>query len=330
MPSSPADPQAQLLAAIISFVQSRAIAAAADLGLADLLAGGPLHIDLLAKLAHTHPRSLFRLMRALESQGIFTQVSPSVFGNTPVSDCLRSNVPGSLRSVIRAALSPGNGEYDAWAGFAHSLRTGKPAFDHIYGFDFWEFLKRNPGQRTIANESQEAYTALFVSAVVDGYDWERFSVIADIGGGTGWLLAAILAGHPSCRGILFDLPEVLYEALPNATMERVGGSFFESVPAGADAYLLRGVLHDWAEPEAVTILRNIRKAMRPDGRLVLVESVITDSSTAKWVDLQMLAVVGGEKRTAEEYGELFGRSGFDLGEIVPTTSPVSLLIGHPR
>lgn len=326
-------PQQQIIGAIIGFRQSRAIAAAADIGLADLLAGGPQHVDSLAEMTATHSRSLFRLMRALESAGIFTQVSPRVFANTPASDCLRSEVPGSLRSAVRAVLSPGHGEYDAWAGFAHSVRTGEPAFDHVYGYDFWEFLKRNPDKRSIFDECQQTASSVFVAGVVGAYDWGCFSVIADIGGGTGTLLAAILDRHPTCRGILFDLPEVVSKAIPHARTERAGGSIFESVPSGADVYILKTVVHDFPDAQVMAILGNIRKVLGPGGRLALVESVITDSPDSlwgKWADLHMLALLGGAERTAAEYSELLGKSGFQLQEIVPTKSPFSILIGRPH
>jgi hypothetical protein len=331
VPNAPT-PQQQIIAAIIGFRQSLATAVAADLGLADLLANGPQHVDWLAEKTMTHSRSLFRLMRALASAGIFTQVSPRVFANTPASDCLRTDVPGSLRSVVRAVLSPGHGEYDAWAGLEHSVRTGEPAFDHLYGYDFWEFLKRNPDKHSIYNEGQQAASGMFVASVVGAYDWGRFSVIADIGGGTGTLLTAILDRHPTCRGILLDLPEVVSKAIPHARMERAGGSFFESVPSGADLYILKTVIHDFADAQVTPILSNIRKVVGPEGRLALVEGVITDSPEStfgKWGDLHMLALLGGAERTAAEYGELFDSSGFELQEVVVTKSPFSILIGRP-
>lgn len=331
-PAAP-PPQQQIFAAVLGFFQSRAIAAAAELGLADLLAERPLHVDTLAERTGTHSPSLFRMMRALETAGIFTQISPRVFANTPASDCLRTNVPGSLRAPMRSIMSPGGGEYDAWAGFVHSLRTGESAFDRLYGYSFWEFLKRNPEKRAVYNESQQSASAPSVAAIAGGYDWSRFSVIADIGGGTGILLAAILDAHPSCRGILFDLPEVIAKAVPHARAERVGGSFFESVPPGADAYLLKTVIHDFPDPQATAILGNIRKVIQPGGRLALVERVITDSpesTPGKWADLHMLVLLAGAERTIPEYGELFGKSGFELLETIPTKSQFSILIGQPR
>jgi hypothetical protein len=330
-PAAPA-PQQQIIAAMLGFFQSRAIAAAAELGLADLLAERPLHVDSLAERTGTHPPSLFRTMRALETVGIFTQVSPRVFANTPTSDCLRTNVPGSLRARMRSIMSPGGGEYDAWAGFMHSLRTGEPAFDHLYGYSIWEFFRRNPEKRSVFNESQQSGSAPSVAAIAGAYDWSRFSVIADIGGGTGILLGAILDAHPSCRGILFDLPDAVSEATPHLRAQRVGGSFFESVPPGADAYLLKTVIHDFPDPQAAAILSNIRKVIQPSGRLALVERVVTDSPdsmVAKWADLHMLVLVAGAERTPAEYGELFGKSGFELDEVVPTKSQFSILIGRP-
>jgi len=326
-------PQVHILEIIRGFWQSRALAIAAELEIADLLAGGPLSLGALAERSKTHAPSLFRMMRALESVGIFTQTSPRVFANTPYSECLRKGVPGSMWAFVRTILSTGFGQYDSWAEFLYSVQTGKTGMAKLYGYGPWEFFITRPETWEIFNQAMRAASALITPAVATACDWSRFPVIADIGGGIGTQLVAILDAHPSSRGILFDAPAVVAGALPHDRIERAGGDFFKSVPAGADAYTMRWILHDWLDPEAIAILSNIRKAVKHDSRVVLIEELIPDTpdlTWSKWIDLHMLCVTGGRERTVAEYAELYAKSGFELQEVVPTITGASLIIGRPR
>jgi hypothetical protein len=319
---------------IRGFWESRALAIAAELELADQLAEGPLGVDVLAERTKTHSPSLFRLMRALESIGVFTQVSPRVFANTPSSALLRRNVPGSQWAFVRAILSTGQGQYDSWGEMLHCVQTGKTGLQKIYGgASTWEFFNGRPEVWVIFNEAMRSASAMISPAVAAAYDWKKFPVIADIGGGIGSQLVAILDAHPSVRGILFDQPAVVAGAIPHDRLQRVGGDFFKSVPAGADAYTMRWIIHDWADQEAFVILGGIRKAMKPESRLVLIEEIIPETpelTWAKWLDLHMLAVAGGRERTTAEYKELYANAGFDLEQIIPTRAGSSLIIGRPR
>lgn len=331
-PSVPA-PCEQIARIVIGFWQSLTLVAAADLELADLLAEGPLHVDDIANRTKTHSSTLFRLLRALESVGVFAQVSPRVFANTPASECLRKNVPGSQWALVRMNLSTGGGLFEAWAGLMGSIQTGKRAFDEILGCSYWQFLQRNPDRWAIFNEAMRSAHGAMAPAVANSYDWSRFPVIADIGGGTGAQLVAILNACPSSRGILFDQPDVVAGAIPHDRVERIGGDFFQSIPTGADAYILGCVIHDWAEPEAMAIVGNVRQAMKPGSRIALIERVVPETpefALTKWMDLQMLIALGGRERTATEYGELLSAAGFELEQIVPTPSSVSVLITRPR
>jgi hypothetical protein len=214
-----------------------------------------------------------------------------------------------------------------------SVQTGKIAFDQIYGCNYWEFLRRNPSPAAIFNETMRSITGPMTPAIAAAYDWSRFPVIADIGGGIGTQLVDILNAHPSCRGILHDQPDVVAVAISHDRIERIGGSFFESVPAGADAYLLRMVIHDWPETEALAILKTVRQAMKPASYLVLIEMVIPETSEytyGKWLDLHMLVLAGGRERSITEYRELYARAGFELEQIVPTAAAHSLIFGRPR
>jgi hypothetical protein len=327
-------PQEHILEIIRGFWQSRALATAAELEIADHLADRALALDILAERTHTHAPSLFRLMRALESAGVFKQVSPGVFANTPASKCLQKDVPGSLWAFVRTILSKGFGQYDSWGDVLTSVKTGKVAFEELYGCGPWEFFHRNPEIWGVFNQAMRAASALITPIVAASYNWRRFPVIADIGGGIGSQLVAILDAHPSSRGILFDQPGVLADAIPHDRIERVAGDFFESVPPGADAYTMRWIMHDWQDPQAIAILKNIRKAIAPESSVVLIEEIIPDTpelTWGKWIDLHMLTITGGRERTISEYTELFAKSGFELDKVVSLPiGGASLIIGRPQ
>lgn len=309
----------------------QAARAAAELELAEHLANGPLTVDELASRANAHAPSLFRLLRALETVGVFKQVSPRVFANTPDSELLRKGTPGSLWVRLRAPISCGL--YEAWAGFPDSIRTGSTAFEQVHGCTFWDFLHRDPLRETLAAQGMGDLQAAQTPAVTAAYDWSRFPLIADIGGGVGSQLVGILNAHLSCKGILFDQPDVVARAIPHDRVERVAGSFFENVPAGADAYILRSVIHDWPDPVAVAILKNVRAAARPDSRVFLIERIIPETSEyafSKWADLYMLAYLGGQERTASEYRQLLENAGFEFEHVVLTRAGIDLIVSRPR
>ena len=325
-------PFAQAVDILLGYWRSRALTIAAELELADHLAHGALHVDDLSTRTNTRSQNIFRLMRALEGIGVFKQVSPRVFANTPLSEVLRKDIPGSLWAGARNSLSVGSGEFEAWTGLLGSVQTGKIAFDQIYGYNFWEYLKRNPERAELFNETMRSVQAAMTPTVTAAYDWSRFPVIADIGGGIGTQLVDILKSHPTCRGILFDLPDGLKGAIRHDRVECVSGTFFERVPSGADAYILRSVLHDWADPEATAILKTVRAATKADSRVILIEHVIEETpenAYSKWLDLHMMVVLGGQERTGTEFRQLLGKADFELERIVPTASGMCLIIGRP-
>ena len=325
-------PEEQILSFVLGFWQSRALAVATELGLPDLLAEGPLHINELARRTETNASALFRLLRDLESIGVFIQISPHVFGNTPASQCLRKDIPGSQWPLVHQNLAKGNGPFEAWGELEHAVRTGGPSVEKVYGYDFWELLRRNPRASAVTNGAMRSASVAMTPAVTAAYEWRQFPVIADIGGGIGTQLVSILEASPASKGILFDKPYLRAESISHDRIEVIGGDFFESVPTGADAYLLRFVLHDWADAEAALILGSLRRATNPTARLIVVESVIPEGPAfnfGKWSDLQMLVCVGGRERTETEYRELLTATGFDLQEVVATDSPLSLLVAKP-
>jgi hypothetical protein len=272
------------------------------------------------------------MLRALESTGIFTQTSPRVFGNTPASECLRRNLAGSNWAWIRFTLCSGAPVFEGWRGLMLALQNGRPGFDQITGQGAWEHLQSNLHTQTIFNHAMRDLSTSISSAVAASFDWSRFPVVADIGGGIGSQLSSILDAHPSCRGILFDQAAVVAES-PDSRIERVGGDFFKDVPVKADAYVMRWILHDWSDEESVSLLTNVKNATRSDARLMVVESVIPETpefDMGKWMDLNMMAMATGRERTAAEFRGLFERAGFALEQIVPTPSPLSIvIIGRP-
>jgi O-methyltransferase domain/Dimerisation domain len=325
-------PQEQILPIVIGFWQARALAVAAELGLAELLAEGALDVDQLASRTQTNASALFRLLRALESIGFFTQTSLRVFANTATSDCLRKDVSGSQWPFVVHALSKGSGPSEAWDELEYALKTGGPSVRKIYGYDFWELLRRNPEASAAMNGAMRSASVVMTPAVTAAYNWSQFPMIADIGGGIGTQLVSILDASPGSNGILFDKPHVRGERISHDRMEAITGDFFESVPPGADAYLLRWILHDWDDAAAGLILGSVRRSMKPTARLIVIESVIPEGpafNLGKWTDLQMLVCVGGRERTESEYRALLSGAGFDLHEVVATASPLSLLVARP-
>lgn len=318
----------RILAIIEGYWHSRALAVAAELNLADLLAAGPLPIEALAAASQTDSEALCRLLRALESIGLFEQVSPRVFANTPASEFLRKDAPYSQWAWARLTLSIGLGQYEAWGGLLDSIRTGAGAYEHLFGRPYWRLLQDHPEKSAIFDEAMRALSSPMTPEVTAAYDWGRFPVIADIGGGLGSQLVSILDAYPGTRGILFDQPNVITGAVPHDRVERVGGDFLASVPAGADAYLLRWIIHDWAENEAIQILTNVRRAMKPDSLVAVIEWVIPETpepTLGKWMDLHMLAILGGRERTAAEYGDLLARAGLRMERVVATASSLSIV-----
>jgi hypothetical protein len=329
-------PQQHLNQLICGYWHSQCVYVAAKLGIADLLANGPRSIDDLARQTGTHRPSLFRLLRALASLGVFAEEPGQRFALTPAAEPLRRDVPGTQWAM---AAMMGEEHFRAWSELLYSVRTGQIAFDKIFGMPCFEFLSQNPEQAALFDKAMVGVHGRETSAMLDVYDFSTFGSVADIGGGNGSTLCGILKRHASIHGTLFDLPGVIERA--GVAIEAAGlsdrvhlvaGSFFESIPGGVDAYVLRHIIHDWEDSKAIRILSNVRQAIRADGRLLVVESVIPPGNEpffGKLLDLTMLVIPGGQERTAEEYRDLFAKSGFRLTRIVPTATEVSVIEGVP-
>jgi hypothetical protein len=255
---------------------SQAIHVAATLGIADLLEPGPKRADELAEATGTHESALYRILRALASVGVFTEETDGRSGLTPLAEHLRTDAPGSLRSWAMFMGRPY--VFASWGHLMHSAKTGEPAFPEVYGTTAWEYRAAHPEESAIFNAAMTGLSGAEAEAVVRSYDFSAINVLVDVGGGEGALLAAILAANPNLRGILFDQPHVVADAGPLLEQagvadrcEVVGGSFFEAVPEGADAYLLKSIVHDWDDASAIEILRKCRAAMAEPQAVVAAE-----------------------------------------------------------
>lgn len=329
-------PPAALLQMMTGYWLSKAIYVAAKLGVADFLAEGPRNTDELAAVTQTHADALYRVLRALASVGIFSEVAPSRFALTPLAALLRSDTPDSMRAL---AIMYAEEQYRAWDDVLHSVRTGQPAFERAFGTRYFDYFATHPEASRVFNEAMVGWTTQVTDAVVAAYDFSPFGVVADVGGGHGALLAAILTCNPVARGILFDLPQVVEGAESFLTAAgvvdrctRTGGDFFAEMPAGADAYVLSQILHDWDDERSVAILRQVRRAMPDHGKLLVVELVLpegNDPFLGKWLDLHMLVLLGGQERTVAQYTTLLREAGFELAGVVPTSAQQSIVEALP-
>ena len=325
-------PQQRIQALRLALWQAYTIGAATKLGLAEALADGPLNLAALAARTGTDAPALYRLLRALETMGFFTETESGVFANTEASDSLRAEVPQSQRGLVLRYLTNVDGQLQTWEALDESVRTGTAAFDKVHGCDFWEHGRRHPEATARFNEAMRATSAVATPVIAAAYDWGRFQVIADIAGGIGTQLVAILDRFPAVKGILFDQPHLGAKAIAHPRISVTGGDFFTAVPEGADAYLLRWILHDWSDAEAVEILRVVRRAIRREAKLVLVEMVVPPGPTcsfAKWADLLMLVSVTGRERTEGEFAALLNDSGFRLEQTIETECLMSVLVAAP-
>jgi hypothetical protein len=328
---------ADLRRLIVGYRLSQALHVAARLGVADLLKGGPMSVDELARAVGAHPESLYRLLRVLASEGVFAEAEPRRFDLTPRAMLLQSDVPGSL--TARAIYDCDEAYWQAWSNLMHSVATGEPAFERTHGVPFFEYMKAHPAVAARFNTVMTDQNTAAAQEVVEAYDFSGLRTLVDVGGGHGSLLAAILAAYPPLRGILHDQPHVVAGARP--TLEAagvadrcavVGGDFFEQVPPGGDAYLLKHILHNWDEARCAAILRNSREAMPADGRLLVVETLIppgNEPSYGKYLDLGMLVLLPGRERTEAEYGNLLEATGFALARVIGTRSELSIFEALP-
>lgn len=313
----------------------------ARLGVADLLVKGPRTADDLARETGTHGRTLYRFLRAAAAVGVFAERSDGRFELTPAARCLRSDVPGSLRG-----LACFYGETTVWNQFGQvmdTVRTGEPVGPKLRGGKTWfEYLEQDaPEFAQVFHGAMTALNAERAPRIAESFDFSRFPVVADIGGGEGRLISEILRRYPSVRGILYDIPTAIKDARKLLQKQGVAdrvqcveGSFFESIPLRADAYVLKAVMHDWNDTECESILRRIGRSIgdNTDARVLIIDSVVPELNEwhySKLMDIAMLVGDGGAERTADEWRRLLEVSGFELDKITPTAPPHAIVEARP-
>jgi len=312
---------------------SQVLRQTAEMGLADKFTGGARDADELCAEYGMHAPSFRRFLRTLTGMGIVTEAGPGLYALTEMGEALKSGAPGFARSTVTCLI--GDLVSPAWNNLDYSLRTGETGFEKHYGKGLFEHIRETPGLAEMFSETMVGIHGQEPPAVAAAYDFSGVGSLVDVGGASGNMLGHILSRHPAVRGVLYDLPHVVADA--PALLDRFGvadrvtiesGSFFEGVPAGHDAYLMSHIIHDWDADECATILGRCRAAMKPEGRVLIVEMVLPEGDVAhpgKLLDMMMLVGPGGQERTTSEYEALLAASGFRMSRVVLTQSAVSVI-----
>jgi len=329
-------PSAAMFSLIVGRWISYLIFVAAKLELADRLKHGPQSVEQLAAAAKVQAPSLYRVLRTLASVGVFRETKDKKFKLTPLAATLQKAVPGSMHAA--AILFGEKYQEDARAQLLHGLKTGEVPFFKAHGISFFEYLEKHPEDLMVFGESMTSVSSTENAAIAAAYSFSGIRTLVDVGGGNGSLLAAILKAKPKLKGVLFDQPSVTARARQDRHLTAKGiasrctiesGNFFEKVPEGGDAYIMKRTLHDWADERCIRILSNCLAAMNGKGRVLVADSVIRPANApdrGKLIDMQMLAL-GGRERTKEEFTTLFRQAGLRLTRVVPTKCPLSIVEG---
>jgi hypothetical protein len=309
---------------------------AATLGIADLLVAGPQTSEELARATGTHGPSLYRVLRALASLGVFAEDTEGRFGLTRLAATLQSG-PGSLRALAQMWGEPWH--WQAWGGLLHSVQTGDAGWKHALGADVFDYLAQQPAAAAVFHAAMSSFSGVEAAAVAAAYDFSEVQVLVDVGGGQGLLLATLLRAYPHLRGIVFDQPQIVAgapavfaEAGVAERAECRAGNFFHAAPDGGDAIILKHIIHDWRDEQALQILQHCRRALPPHGRLLVVQEVLppgNEPSVGKLLDVEML-LIGGRERTEAEFRALYEGAGFTLTRIIPTCAVLHVIEGRPR
>ncbi|MFD0363628.1 methyltransferase [Nocardia sp. GCM10030253] len=320
------------------WMMTQALCAAAALGIADVLVDGPRSADRIAAEVGADPDATYRLLRALAGHGVFIELPDRCFALNSMADTLRADSPRTVRPVLLMVGHP-----IVWAArgqLVESVATGRSGHELAHGIQAFDQMAANPELASGFNDAMRVTTQMAERAILSAYDFSRFARIVDVGGGSGYLLAAILRSAPRAKGIVYDLTAATAEAgkiftgagvTERAAIEN--GSFFDATPAGADAYVLKHIIHDWPDEQALQILHSVRRAIAPRGRLLLIECVVPRRNSAHlsvWLDIEVMLAIGGRERTGAEYTELLARAGFLVRRIVPTIGPHSIIEAVPN
>ncbi len=307
------------------------------LGIPDLLRDGPCKSEDLARATESHPRMLYRLLRAAGNAGLLSESQDHAFSLTPLADLLRADVPGSMRSLV---IYCGDSYYiQGFDALPDSIQTGKSSFEEVHGMGLFEYFKRHPEAGINFDQAMTEMSQMETPPVVKAFDLSPFKTLIDVGGGHGFTLKAILEANPHLHGILFDQPQVIDEARKRidaagllSRCDLVTGDFFHSVPEGGDAYIMKSIIHDWDDEPSVRILKNCRRAMTDKAHLFLLEEVVPppgEPHFSKYMDLEMLVINGGQERTIEEFTALFVQAGLKLCSVTPTEGLQSIIEAVP-
>jgi hypothetical protein len=330
------DPQQIIFQLATGYIPAAAIQTVVKLGVPDQLAGGPRAVADLAAAAAVNEDALYRVMRALAGLGVFAETAPRTFALTPAGEMLQR---GRLREMALWISSPFH--FRVYSNMLDAVRTGTPAAEKTVGMPVFEYLAKDTELSAIFNDAMTGFSASVVAAILEAYDFSGIGVLVDVAGGHGALLTAVLQQYPAMRGILMDVDHVIEGAKPRiraqhleGRCEAVAGDFFNAVPAGGDAYMMKHIIHDWDDERASRILKNVQRELRgkSGGKVILLETVIQPGNApdlGKLMDLEMLMMPGGRERTEAEFRTLLAASGFELTRIVPTKSPLSVIEGRP-
>ncbi|HZU21540.1 MAG TPA: methyltransferase [Terriglobales bacterium] len=329
------DPVQHIMQLATGYIVSSVLNVAVKLNIADQLAAGPKTAPELAALTGSNAGALYRALRLLAMVGVFHEDYSHRFGLTPVGETLLSNAPGSMRASVEWLSDPFH--FRVHEHTAHAIRTGETVDRLVTGKPIFEYLAEDQEEGAVFHRAMSCFTANMTPALLSACDFSAVDTLVDVGGGHGAFLTSALQRFPHLKGVLYDVPQVAEAAAAN--LERAGvagrcsvkaGNFFESVPAGADAYMMKLIIHDWADAPALTILSNCRKALEGvnGGRLLIFDAVIAPGNEphfAKLIDIEMLLLPGGIERTAKEFKDLLSRAGFRLTQITPTKCPLSVI-----
>ena len=326
-------PPVQMMQMITGFWTSCCVYSAAKLNIADHLKEKPQTAEQLAEATHCHASSLYRVLRALSSVGVFKENERNQFELTQLGETLQSDVPGSMKAMAIAQLGD---HFNAWGNLVYSIKTSNTSFDNIEGMSVWKYYETHPDEGVNFMKAMTGVTNAVIMNVLPFYDFSTFKTIVDVGGGNGALLMAVLNKAPDARGIVFDeeyvVNETEKELLAKSFDKRCrvqAGTFFDFIPGDADAYLMKMVLHDWNDEQCLQILNNCSKAMKPGCKLLVIEAVIPEGNVphpGKFMDINMLAMTGGRERTEKEFSILFANAGLKLSKIIPTQSPMFSIV----
>jgi len=333
------NPQEILLQTGLAYIASACLNTAVKLRIPDLIGSGSKDVDVLALKSGIDPDYLFRVLRVLEVSQIVVRTAPRSYKLTDAGQLLRRGVPGSMSDCIEWIADPLH--LKLYSELKHSVEEGRTTFDRVYGEPFFSWISKpeNRDEAAVFNNAMTNISEMCTPAFLEAYDFSAFTKIVDVGGGHGALLRSILHAYPTATGIVAEMSALIPATKRAIAEDRLASrceaaecNFFEAVPAGGDCYLMKHIVHDWADGPALQLLRNIRSVMPANGRLILAEAVIDDSAEphpGKLLDIEMMAFVGGRERTRNEFWQLLQSAGFRLERIIPTKSPLCLLEAKP-